>query len=181
MYATPGVHTYGLPWGLLHDITDRGPLWDPALNAYAYTYNVSTDKLYTSTSTPDAPLSWFYYSGHWGDKFYPLNDSRQYRFGGQYHYVNGPLGPRFKHLGRTQICSGRGPEAPCVIRDWIGTKRNPSCKDRKTRTLDSNSPHESTRWSSSISEISDHPRIRRWDSIGTGEDLSEADLIQFFN
>ncbi|KAI5304413.1 Vacuolar protein sorting-associated protein 62 [Ascosphaera pollenicola] len=102
MYATPGIHTYGLPWGLLHDVTDRGPLWDPALNAYTYTYNVSSDELRASTSTPDAPLSWFYFSGHWGDKFFPLNDTRQYRFGGQYHYVNGPLGPRFKHLGRSE-------------------------------------------------------------------------------
>ena len=31
MYATPGLHPYILPWGLLHDQTDRGPLWDPSL------------------------------------------------------------------------------------------------------------------------------------------------------
>ena len=57
--------------------------------------------------TPYAPLGWFYFYGHWGDKFYPLSDRRQYRFLGQYHYVNGPLGPRFKNLGRKGMCQGR--------------------------------------------------------------------------
>ncbi|KAI5293860.1 Vacuolar protein sorting-associated protein 62 [Ascosphaera acerosa] len=119
MYATPGTHSYGLPWGLLHDVTDRGPLWDPTLNALAYTYNTTTDDLRASSYTPDAPLSWFYFAGHWGDKFYPLSDERQYRFGGQYHYVNGPLGPRFKHLDRASVCPVSDPETPCVIKHWI--------------------------------------------------------------
>ncbi|KAL9112559.1 MAG: hypothetical protein Q9227_003130, partial [Pyrenula ochraceoflavens] len=100
MYATPGTHAYILPWGLLHDVTDRGPLWDPALNVHSYTYDYLEDDLRSSNRTPTAPTEWFYFNGHWGDKFYPLSDSRQYRFAGQYHYVNGPLGPRFKNLGR---------------------------------------------------------------------------------
>lgn len=118
MYATPGIHEYILPWGLLHDETDRGPLWDPLQNAHAYTYNYLTDELIPSTHSPTAPTEWFYFNGHWGDKFYPLGDRRQYRFGGQYHYVNGPLGPRFKHLGRRKVCQGRYHDS-CVIRNFI--------------------------------------------------------------
>lgn len=126
MYATPGIHSYILPWGLLHDQTDRGPLWDPLLNAHTYTYSPANDTLLASTVNPSAPTEWFYYEGHWGDKFYPLGDHRQYRFAGQYHYVNGPLGPRFKHLNRHKVCQGPD-NAPCVVKDWIyeekGAKR----------------------------------------------------------
>lgn len=116
MYATPGTHAYILPWGLLHDITDRGPLWDPALNLFSFTYNHTTDELRSSTRTPQAPTNWFYFHGHWGDKFYPLSDPRQYRFAGQYHYVNGPLGPRYKNLGRKKVCQGNG---DCVIKEYL--------------------------------------------------------------
>lgn len=121
MYATPGVHTYVLPFGLLHDITDRGPLWDPVLNMKSYTYDHRKDLLRASTLNPHVPTEWFYFWGHWGDKFYPLDDPRQYRFAGQYHYVNGPLGPRFKRLGRARICQGTQGFSyePCHIQYWI--------------------------------------------------------------
>lgn len=119
MYATPGTHAYILPWGLLHDETDRGPLWDPILNSHSYTYDYVNDHLRASNFTPHAPTEWFYFNGHWGDKFYPLSDSRQYRFAGQYHYVNGPLGPRFKDLGRRKVCAGSA-NNPCTIQNWIG-------------------------------------------------------------
>lgn len=118
MYATPGTHPYILPLGVLHDETDRGPLWDPALNSLTYTYNHVTDTLSASNRTPDAPTPWFYFAGKWGDKFYPLNDDRQYGFAGEYHYVNGPLGPRFKHLGRRKVCQGSYGD-PCVIKDRL--------------------------------------------------------------
>ena len=85
MYGTSGVHPYVLPWGILHDQTDRGPLWDPALNARSYTYNLSTHTVRASMNNPHAPTGWFHYAGHWGDKYYPLSDPRQYRFAGEYH------------------------------------------------------------------------------------------------
>jgi hypothetical protein len=118
IYATPGTHAYVLPWGLLYDRTDRGPIWDPALNFHAYTYDSVNDTLRASHLTPDAPLHWFYFSGHWGDKVYPASDKRQYRFAGQYHYVSGPLGPRFKNLGRKNVCQDSD-DRPCVIRDGL--------------------------------------------------------------
>ena len=119
MYATPGLHPYVLPWGILHDETDKGPLWDPALNSHMFRYDHKNDILRSSNLTPKAPTGWFFFAGHWGDKFYPLGDKRQYRFAGQYHYVNGPLGPRFKNLGRKKICGGPD-SAPCVIKNWLG-------------------------------------------------------------
>ncbi|KAI9658649.1 MAG: Vacuolar protein sorting-associated protein 62 [Bathelium mastoideum] len=170
MYATPGTHAYILPWGLLHDETDRGPLWDPALNFYSYTYELphkpfddpdepsmqplphsggnsnssniptalpsdltddsssappSTNHSLTvpnrqpilraSRLTPHAPLEWFLFRGHWGDKVYPLSDERQYRFAGQYHYVSGPTGPWAKNLARRNVCQSPG---QCTVRHW---------------------------------------------------------------
>ncbi|CBX95934.1 similar to vacuolar sorting-associated protein [Plenodomus lingam JN3] len=119
MYATAGLHPYVLPGGILHDVTDRGPLWDPVQNMYSYTYDYQNDTLLSSQLNPAAPVSWFYFGGHWGDKFYQLSDPRQYRFLGQYHYVNGPLGPRFKNLGRQEICQGNG---ECMLKKRIGDK-----------------------------------------------------------
>ncbi|KAI9696304.1 MAG: Vacuolar protein sorting-associated protein 62 [Bogoriella megaspora] len=158
MYGTPGTHAYILPWGLLHDETDRGPLWDPTLNLFSYTYQLPKKPfedpddpelhevtpsalpsdlagpidtsatpqdlnstfgraiLRASTLTPKAPLEWFLYRGHWGDKKYPLDDSRQYRFAGQYHYVDGPTGPWAKNLARKNICQSPG---KCIIRHWM--------------------------------------------------------------
>ncbi|RKF59100.1 Vacuolar protein sorting-associated protein 62 [Erysiphe neolycopersici] len=135
MYATPGRHSYILPFGLLADVTDKGPLWDPAHNYLAYHYNTSithdvdarhvpndtsssttiksksihnlddsTSSFHPAACNPSAPLGWWRYDGRWGDKFYELNDWRQWRFVGQYHYVNGPFGPRFKNLGRENVC-----------------------------------------------------------------------------
>ncbi|CAI7660267.1 unnamed protein product [Penicillium crustosum] len=124
MYATAGVHEYLLPWGLLHDVTDRGPLWDPLLNSQAYTYDFDSQNLRASTFSPSAPTEWFHYRGHWGDKFYPLGDNRQYRFAGQYHFVNGPLGPKFKHLNRHKVCQGPD-RAPCIIKNYVERGKRP--------------------------------------------------------
>ncbi|KAL8795008.1 MAG: hypothetical protein Q9195_002456 [Heterodermia aff. obscurata] len=115
-YATSGLHPYILPLGLLHDETDKGPLWDPAMNCMKYTYDVRNDSL--TPEFKDAPTEWFFFNGHWGDKLYPLDDRRQYEFAGQYHYVTGPLGPRFKHLGRRKVCQGPY-KNECEVRKWL--------------------------------------------------------------
>lgn len=116
MYGTPGIHKYILPLGLLHDVTDRGPLWDPRQNMHAYTYDAARDYLRSSTLNPHSPTEWFYFIGHWGDKAYPMSDSRQYRFAGEYHYTSGPLGPRFKNLRRKKICQQYRQE--CIVKHW---------------------------------------------------------------
>lgn len=118
MYATPGLQPYILPLGMLHDDTSRGPLWDPSLNLLSYSYHARADTLTPSTLNPTAPTAWFFFTGKWGDKSYPLSDRRQYGILGEYHYVNGPLGPRFKNLGRRKVCQGRYKD-PCVIKHWL--------------------------------------------------------------
>ncbi|KAI5867109.1 hypothetical protein GGS23DRAFT_553599 [Durotheca rogersii] len=117
MYATPGNHAYVLPFGMLKDVTDRGPLWDPAKNLRAYWYDYAAagrgvgagdeadDKgLEPTSENPNAPTDWFHYRGTWGDDLYGLDDQRQWRLFGQYHYVAGPQGPKFKNLGREKVC-----------------------------------------------------------------------------
>ena len=131
MYGTPGLHRYVLPLGLLHDSTDRGPLWDPLLNMHSYTYEWQTDALRASTLNPFSPTEWFYFVGHWGDKAYPLSDKRQYRFAGQYHYVNGPLGPRFKRLRRTNVCQS---PTECNVKHWRPRPGAPVIRDNIDET-----------------------------------------------
>ena len=124
MYATPGRHTYVLPFGLLHDETSRGPLWDPTLNLLSYTYSLPSPASPSPSlkpdmkTKPDAPTGWFFFNGHWGDKGYEMEDPRQYEFVGQKHYVSGPVGPRFKALGRKHICPRY--EGDCLVRDVRG-------------------------------------------------------------
>ena len=176
MYASPGSHPYVLPFGLLADVTDKGPLWDPALNHHAYHFNTTithnadahsisssgslpsthqheswyspppssswwsshtsdplsstmSESLQPSSTNPKAPLSWWWYNGHWGDKFYDLSDRRQWRFAGQYHYVNGPFGPRFKNLGRSKVCQSHG---SCRIVESLGEGKKKSWLGRRS-------------------------------------------------
>ncbi|KAF7550968.1 hypothetical protein G7046_g7853 [Stylonectria norvegica] len=120
MYALPGTHSYILPFRLLKDQTDKGALWDPALNNYAYHYDYTLENpeqhtdvlrepksLIPAASNPQAPTSWFHFRGRWGDEVYSLADSRQWRFFGQYHYVTGPDGPKFKSLQRGKLCQSQ--------------------------------------------------------------------------
>ena len=124
MYPLPGPHPYIIPFGLLKDVTDKGPLWDPSLNKYAYHYDYVVDKghaddsekgpseresrdsgsLVPAAENPSAPTSWFHFAGRWGDEVYSLADPRQWRLFGQYHYVTGPDGPKFKALNRSKLC-----------------------------------------------------------------------------
>jgi hypothetical protein len=125
MYPLPGPHPYIIPFGLLKDVTDRGPLWDPSLNKYAYHYDYTLDtghggdsdqdapgreqrpdpdSLVPAAENPSAPTSWFHFAGRWGDEVYSLADPRQWRLFGQYHYVTGPDGPKFKSLNRSKLC-----------------------------------------------------------------------------
>ncbi|KXX79511.1 putative vacuolar protein sorting-associated protein TDA6 [Madurella mycetomatis] len=128
MYASPGMHPYVLPFKLLKDITDKGPLWDPALNNYAYWYDYEADQdeaqnpptqertsLTPAASNPDVPTSWFHFEGPWGDDVYPLSDRRQWRLFGEYHYITGPLGPKAKWLDRRKVCQTE----KCTILDSI--------------------------------------------------------------
>lgn len=41
-YGSAGQHSHDLPFRMLSDFTDRGPLWDPAKNYLGYTYDGTT-------------------------------------------------------------------------------------------------------------------------------------------
>lgn len=134
MYALPGSHPYVLPFSLLRDQTDRGPLWDPALNNYAYHYDYVRGRaerpdvrkgaikeptsLTPAATNPKAPTNWFHFEGRWGDEVYSLADPRQWRLFGQYHYVTGPNGPIQKWLHRSKMC----PSMTCKILYGIDPK-----------------------------------------------------------
>ena len=117
LYVTAGQQPYILPFGLLHDTTAQGPLWDPLLNLRSYTYDAVEDLLRSSTLNPAAPSSWFHFAGQWGDRVYNLSDWRQYRFAGEYHYSSGPRGPKWKNLQRKQVCQNE--KSKCEIRDYL--------------------------------------------------------------
>lgn len=70
--------------------------------------------LIPTTQNPDAPTSWFYYNGRWGDKEYASSDRRQYHapIVGEKKFVDGPHGPRYKGLGRLDVC----PKDRCKLR-----------------------------------------------------------------
>lgn len=134
-------------------------LWDPALNADVYSLNLTSSPLpppnpwYPATPTtransaaqpdsykfqpalhnPTAPIGWFHFDGFWGDRQLPVSDPRQYGIGGLWHWANGPRGPKWKDLGRRNMCLdkfetyGRMPaEGACKIRmdlsEWGSSK-----------------------------------------------------------
>ncbi|KIY70188.1 hypothetical protein CYLTODRAFT_451981 [Cylindrobasidium torrendii FP15055 ss-10] len=108
-YAYTGEQDYVLPFGLLHDTTDEGTLWDVAKNFRGYWYDgsafTSAGGVGAGGQTQDAEgLDWLNWLGRWGDEQYPDDDDRQYGIFGQYHYVSGPTGPVDKKLTRTDVC-----------------------------------------------------------------------------
>ncbi|KAF1983834.1 hypothetical protein K402DRAFT_396309 [Aulographum hederae CBS 113979] len=117
-YATTGEHDHTipnlvLPDGIfLIDYTDEGPVWDPTLNAWYYSYD-NASKVFTpyEEGTPTAFLK---FVGKWGDQQYPDDDPRQYVLFGQAKYSGGPIGPEDKDLGREKVCPDNGND--CIIR-----------------------------------------------------------------
>ncbi|KAJ5918271.1 hypothetical protein N7454_010646 [Penicillium verhagenii] len=109
-YAIVGQHDhtipgFNLPVGLLLDYTDKGILWDPTLNAYAYTYDPTTGT-FASDSATRYPVSWLNFNGRWGDA-QPVGEPSIF---GEAKYVAGPDGPKFKTLDRKTVC----PSTTCI-------------------------------------------------------------------
>lgn len=110
-YAIAGKHDHtipnlNLPFSLfLTDLTDNGSLWDPAANAYVYSFDVSSGvyKAYDGKS----PTDWLNYTGIWGDQELPSSDKRQhYDLGIKLtaEWTGGPTGPEDKDLKRANVC-----------------------------------------------------------------------------
>ncbi|CAK7910006.1 vacuolar protein sorting-associated protein 62 [[Candida] anglica] len=113
-YVSVGQHPHDLPYDILSDFTDRGPLWDPSKNYLGYTYDgkVATPAARNAnehhTGRELEYGNWLVFRGHWGDKQLPLTDPRQqYSLIAGYHHIDGPTGPLTKSLLRLSPC-GRG-------------------------------------------------------------------------
>lgn len=116
-YGTPGTHDHtipglNLPAGPLEDFTSQGPLWDPTLNTYTFSFNPASSTL--TPYDPATPSSWIRFSGQWGDQQLPDDAKGQYVIFGQAKFVGGPTGPAAKDLGRSNVCPGS--VSPCVVR-----------------------------------------------------------------
>ena len=97
MYATSGAQDIVLPFGVILDMTDAGPLWDVTLNYRGYWFDGSEFSSAGGAGIGGAAqetegVSWLYWLGRWGDEQYPFSDRRQYGLFGFYHYVSGPTG-----------------------------------------------------------------------------------------
>ena len=107
-FAVPGLHTRSVGPVLVNDTTSAGPLWDPILSAYYYTYSPisSVNGTFVGSDAP-TPVPWLYFLGRWGDEQYPNNDTRQVDFLNlniTWKYETGPTGPLDKDLNRTSVC-----------------------------------------------------------------------------
>ncbi|KAJ5116258.1 hypothetical protein N7456_000606 [Penicillium angulare] len=111
-YAIKGQHDHtipglNLPTGLLLDYTNRGYLWDPTLNAYAYIYNTKSKRFTAADSESKSPVGWLEFNGRWGDAR-PRGEKTIF---GEAKYMAGPNGPKFKVLDRKHVC----PSSPCLV------------------------------------------------------------------
>lgn len=119
-YAISGTHSHGipnlnLPWGPVNDYTNKGPLWDPAASAYAYSYDHGSGSFAAWDGT--APTDWLSFTGQWGDQGYPKSDARQKEIFGiaeTAKWVGGPTGPEDKQLYRSNVCPDNGDL--CIVR-----------------------------------------------------------------
>lgn len=104
-YASVGQHWHDVPFFFmpLSDFTDRGPMWDPLMNYFAYTYNGETIEP-IGEREKEIGKSWLHFGGAWGDKQLPWKDSRQRWCPVQWKYINGPKGPLYKNLERESLC-----------------------------------------------------------------------------
>lgn len=101
-HTIPG---FNLPDGPVKDQCDKGPLWDPTLSAYIYSYDSSANTFTAYDGV--SPTNWLSFTGKWGDQQYPDSDPRQkkdFGIGATAKYVSGPTGPIDKQLNRQDVC-----------------------------------------------------------------------------
>lgn len=109
-YPSVGQHPHDLPYTILSDFTDRGPLWNPSLNYLCYSFDGKHVYPGNNSNPKHVGREWDYgnwlsFSGHWGDDTLSRKDSRQvYSFIGGYKYIEGPTGPLSKNLMRLKPC-----------------------------------------------------------------------------
>lgn len=123
-YASVGQHSHDVPFFFmpLSDFTDRGPLWDPVMNFFAYQLEGNDDVRPMSAREEKLGTSWLSFAGTWGDKQLLGTDPRQKWCPVQWRYIDGPTGPLFKHLDRISLCpsfKSWNVWHGCPARHWI--------------------------------------------------------------
>lgn len=108
-YASVGQHSHDLPFGMLSDFTDRGPLWDPSKNYLGYTWDgdelTPVNSRFKENNTREVSYGdWLLFKGHWGDDKLQPNDPRQVWSPWEWKFIEGPTGPLTKHLNRVKLC-----------------------------------------------------------------------------
>ncbi|KAI0654472.1 hypothetical protein C8Q70DRAFT_1058397 [Cubamyces menziesii] len=123
-YATPGQHCHDLPFDLLCDQTDAGPLWDPALNFRAFWFDTAMGAFSVAGGAGVGAqeitaegAGWLSFAGMWGDEQYPVLEHGQYclvieDLVDECKFSSGPTGPIAKNLGRTAVCQN---EDSCTV------------------------------------------------------------------
>jgi hypothetical protein len=136
-YAVPGLHRRVIDTANVDDFTSPGPIWDPTLSAYYYTYTPSSATNGTFIpSDSSTPIGWLYFEGQWGDEQYPDSDPRQVNFLNAsiaWKFESGPTGPMDKDLNRTDVCphvSG----TPCTTLSVLPATSGSSIPVTVTRT-----------------------------------------------
>jgi len=97
---TPGDHNYQrIPFDLLKDQTDKGPLWDVTKNYRGFWYDPPNGVV---SHSPGAGIGgsvqllegsrWLNFSGFWGDKKWPTSRFGQYCVGNECLIGDGPTG-----------------------------------------------------------------------------------------
>jgi hypothetical protein len=112
-YPSTGQHSHDLPYSILSDFTDRGGLWNPAMNYLAYTYTPDKNEFHQmelSLANGSHPFRevkygrWLEYNGAWGDPKLDPADPRQHWSPFEWKYIDGPSGPLTKNLLRVSPC-----------------------------------------------------------------------------
>jgi hypothetical protein len=124
----------------VNDYTSPGPVWDPTLSAYFYTYTPSSATNGTFVpSDATTPTGWLYFEGRWGDEQYLDSDPRQVNFLNAsiaWKYETGPTGPLDKGLNRTDVCPNVS-GTPCTTLSVLPITSGSSIPVMVTRTTSS--------------------------------------------
>jgi hypothetical protein len=104
-----------IPEKMAFDHTSHGPLWDPLLSAYFYTFSTETKKF--TAAKDGTPVSYLYFQGQWGDQEYPDEHPGQQSFERHHKWMGGPRGPLDKHLDREPVCLPT--KAECIIKSSL--------------------------------------------------------------
>lgn len=136
-YAVPGTHSRNVSIVTINDYTSPGPVWDPTLSAYFYSYTPFSPTNGTFVaSLPSTPVGWLYFEGRWGDEQYPDSDPRQVNFLNAsiaWKYESGPTGPLDKGLNRTDVCPNVS-GTPCLTLSTLPATSGSSIPVTVTRT-----------------------------------------------